>query len=531
MNIFPAIHNLFRRVKALEADAAVSATLLATALAQSQVTRKLAASEDATTDRRAEIQALWDYFAPAGGVIVEIDPAARYRVVTVNSPASGDKSAGAYGLEPRSNCGLRGQGKTSVIEIHAGGTGWGVGCGISPYGMRTCTSDFGAAENVLLENFCIEASGQQAESGNLIAPVHSKGWVLRDIYAGQSLYHVLELDQVSDLTVDGLYMSGARDGGCEIQFDYGAVGPVNRPASITTRAIQRCRFRRVRNEVRPTGGNVRIVELAHETASMVIEDVTFEDCYFVGQAVANFACVDIAGLNTGGSIRDLNFIGCTFQVQHKDAFGFLMLQNSGRIFEGLRFERSRFSGIGTMLKAAGDSTPTTQLANDYRRGLVVRNCTFDLQAASMPGSAADFVLCTASQWSGVLIENNIFRKVGEFPAGWTASASSWVVRTGECRDTIVRNNRVVWPGTVNGSGNRFAIHCTCNLSDGLGTTRRMVVEDNTIQSDATTAFTYGVLAVFGGPLATRVYSVARNWGNGSSGAVNAGNNVVISGTP
>jgi len=83
-------------------------------------------------DDRAKIQAAMDAAEATGGTVM-LAPKT-YSITTVNSPASGDKAAGAYGLEIPSNVALVGSGPNTVLSIVSGGA-YGVGVGISPKGM------------------------------------------------------------------------------------------------------------------------------------------------------------------------------------------------------------------------------------------------------------------------------------------------------------------------------------------------------------------------------------------------------------
>jgi hypothetical protein len=528
MNIFTAIHQLFQRTKTLQADAAVSATLLATALAQSQVTRKLAASEDATTDRRAEIQALWNYFAPAGGVIVEVDPGAVYRVTTVDSPATGSKAGGAYGLEVPSNCGLRGQGPSSVIEIHAGGS-FDTGVGISPYGMQDATTAYGAASNVTLQDFAIRASGQAASSGNLINLVDASNWLIEGVHIGSSYYHGTEIDRCRHLTFRRCRWDGSHtyaSSGNHVQFDAGDAGPrslVPTGALIEDVLFENCYF------AQRTGGSVRDIELAHNTTPE-LRRITFRNCEMHGKNAAYTYIADIgSGIAlTGGFCEEILFEGCTFHTYHAQAYAFYLIQNSGCRFDGIRFRNNQFRCRGFVMWCGGATGSSTALQTDYRREFEFRRNRVELIKPDFPNSTVDFYGVIVNQWQRALIRDNTFCGQGDYPGSY-AAGNHVLCRAGNNWLVNMSDNHLDWSGNnAGGGGSRQAFTV---LNDALDQqaipTRSVIVRNNSAVTTGTANWSTGVYVVRHSALpAGSVYKADGNWSNV---ATTAPNQVLLSG--
>lgn len=274
-----------------------------------QVRQYGAIPDDGIDDTEAIQDALDAAEAAAGGGRVELEPGV-YNLITINSPASGDKAAGAYCLEIGSNTTLSGVGPATILSVTNGGE-FGVGVAISPKGMRTATANYGAASRVRITDLTLRASTQHESCGNGFNLVHAYDWTIERVSIGSFYYHPIEIDQSKFVWVKQCRFYGANTGisGSRIQLDYGAAGPVNRPAGITTRSVEDLEVSDCIFEQRTAGesGSARDIELTHNNTEMVLNRVTFRGCHFTGRNEQFVSIVDIASANpptvTGASIE------------------------------------------------------------------------------------------------------------------------------------------------------------------------------------------------------------------------------------
>lgn len=480
------------------------------------------AAVDGTTDDRAAIQTALDAAEAAGGGLVRLR-AGTWAVNTVNSPASGDKAAGAYGLEIPSNVTLAGDGDATIIKIVSGGAFGVVGVGISPKGMRTATTDFGASSNVRLRNFKITAATQIDSAGTLINLVHAQDWLVEGVHIAGCYYHGVEIDQSRRLTFRNCRWSGAYTSGSGswVQLDYGAAGPVNRPPAITTRLVEDLQFEGCQFDARPdTDTSTRDIELTHNISELQLNRVTFRNSSMTGRAVSGTNIMDIAGANTGGWVRALLVEGCTFVTAHHGQWAFYMMQNSGQTFRDITFANNRFTGPSRqVIWAGGSTTATSAINNQYRRGLTIRGNAFYFDKTGMPGSAADYLLLLANQWSDLVIEDNDFYGIGDFPGGAAVNSYSAVMRLGNNWSMAVRRNKIAWEGN-NFASNRAGIYISQEAADQAGYTRTHFIEDNLVDSENAN-WSYGILDQAGTSVpASRAYSFNGNFSNGATSQQN-----------
>lgn len=472
---------------------------------------------------RAAVQAALDAAEAAGGGIVQLDYGT-YTIVTVNSPASGDKAAGAYGLEIPSNVILQGMGDGTLLSIVAGGA-FGVGCGISPKGMRTATTDYGAATGVILRDFKIMASAQEDSSGNLLNLVHASYWLVYNVNIGGSLHHGVEIDQSKyimfrNCRFSGSYSSAAS--GSWIQFDYGLAGPCNRPVTITTKTVQDVMFEDCVFMERPVGDTSnREIDMSHNASDLILERITFRNCHFTFRNQASLACIyfDQSGGTSASRLRNIVFERNTFVSQHSSCNVFYMVDNTGRQIDGIRIRDNVFTGKSAgPIWMFGISTPTTAYATTYRRGLEITGNTFFYDKTALPVSA-DYNILAIHQWAGLVIRGNRIFGIGDFGAGVNGTNYCSVMRLGNNIDMIVEDNEIIWEGN-NVTVGRTAIYISQEAVDQAGNTVRTVVNRNNVKS-AVANWSYGILLQSGTTVpATRIFSMQGNFSNGASSAAN-----------
>lgn len=475
-------------------------------------------------DDRAAIQAALDY-AETNGITSVIMGVGSYRVVTVNSPASGDKAAGAYGLEIPPGVSLIGSGPSTHLVIVAGGA-FGVGGGIYPKGFRTATANFGAADKVRLADFTIEASAQEDSSGILVAVVHAQDWRFERVRFGGCLHHGVEISQSRrvtflDCTWTGSYSSNTS--GSWIQFDFGSIGPVNRPATITATYVEDVTFERCLCESRPnTDLAPRDIDFTH--AVFNLRRIKFEGCNFTGRAVDFTA---IAGIDANAAVTEsLEFRNCIFQTQASKAWGFY-LGNTLSIVNRLVFDGCEFRGKSSATIVAGGSTSLTYNATHSQRNRIsVRDCNFIYDKTGI-GAPADLLLVGITAWTHAELAGNTFTTEGEFGVS-VGQNGSYFIRLCNNLDTNVRENTVTWSGNQTFSTYRTMLYVSTIQSDEAGLSLGLTVRDNSLYTP-TTGWTYGVL-IQGGVTsvpAGRTYDVR---GNSSNVALTAQGNVYVTGT-
>ena len=478
---------------------------------------------------RAAIQAALDAAEEVSGV-VQLGYG-DYDIQVVNSPASGDKSAGAYGLEIPSGVTLQGMGDSTVLRIIADGD-YGVGCGISPKGMRTATAGadgFGiAATDVTLRNFKIWAPVQENSAGILVSLGHADRWLLENIHFAGCLHHALEFDQCRNIEVKRCRTSGSYTGvsGCPIQFDYGAAGPVNRPVGITFRANEDVLFEQC--TVDGDAASARKIELSHNTTELQLRRVTFKECTLIGANTEFTSIADIAGANTGGSVEELLFDRCKFVTVHPKAYAFFMTQASGRTFRGIRFRGCEFRGPSAVFVLMGGSSSSTYNATQALRWEgEITGCRFLFDKTQMPVST-DINLIIANAWSSFSFCDNYIEGIGNFPV----SVGTTYSRIGLFNNSFVTRicrNTVNWKGT--GS---FSVGCTgfivdISLADVAGTTLGVYVQDNALYSAAGTGWSYGIAVTTGATFpSNRAFSCNGNFANFANTATH--NIIAVGGT-
>lgn len=466
-----------------------------------------------TTDRRAEIQAALDAAETAGGGIVELGIGS-FRIITVNSPASGSKAGGAYGLEIPSNVTLKGQGNNTIISIHTGGA-FGTGVGISPKGMRTATVDYGASSNVSLLNFKVEATSQEASSGNLINLVHASFWLIENVWIGSSYYHGVEIDQSKNIQFincrfDGEHSYGSS--GNHVQFDFGDAGPTNRPGTITTVTVENVTFQNCLFAQR-TNGAVREIELMH--ANFILKNIKFLNCEFHGKNAAFTNIVDCQSLAivAGYGMSEILFEGCSFYTYHYLSYAFYLIQNSGGVFDGIVFRNNTFYIKGHLMWTGGASGSSSNLTTvGYRKNFEFTGNKVYFDKSQFPASAADYYMIVVNHWDRAVISNNIIQDTSDFPAGYVAN-NYYIIRTGQCHSIICTNNKIKWSYNVPAYGNKYGIAVWNDASDNAGYTKLSIVENNYCESTSQ-IWTAGIYSARGSTIPSGcVSSFIGNWAN------------------
>lgn len=469
---------------------------------------------------RAAIQDALDAAEAAGGGIVQLDYGT-YSITTVNSPASGDKGSGAYGLEIPSNVILQGMGDGTILSIVAGGV-FGVGCGISPKGMRTATSNFGASTNVVLRDFKIVASTQDDSSGNLLNLVHASYWYIYRLNIAGSIHHGIELDQskyilVKDCRFTGSYSSATS--GSWIQFDYGSAGPCNRPASITTRSVEDILIENCIFSERTGDTSNREIDMTHNASELVLERITFRNNHFTFRNQAALSCIyfDQSGGTTSSKIRDILFEGNTFVTQHPTSQVFALTDNTGRQIDGITIKNNVFKGTSAaLIWMFGTSTATTTYATTYRRGLEILDNTIYFDKTGL-GASTDYNLFALHQWASLKIKNNKIIATGDFGGGVTGTSYCSVMRLGNNIDLTVEDNEIIWGGN-NVTVGRTCIYISQENCDQAGTTVRTSVNNNVLRSEIAN-WSYGVLLQCGTTVpSNRIFSFKNNHSNGAGSA-------------
>jgi len=474
-------------------------------------------------DRQA-IQDALDAAEAAGGGIVQL-AYGTYNILTVNSPASGDKAGGAYGLEIPSNVSLVGSGPGTVLSIVAGGA-FGVGTGISPKGMRTATANFGAASNVRLADFSIGAATQEESNGNLINLVHASDWIIERVNITGSYFHGIEIDQSRRITVTDCRFSGSYSGGTSgswIQLDRGLAGPVNRPAGITTNSVEDITFIRCYGAARPsTDTGDRDIDINH-TPNLTVTRVAFIDCLFEGRARTG---VSIAGIDDNAAIIDsLRFQSCKFVTNHygSEAFRFT---NTNATVRKLIFRDCTFSGPSAIFLRAGGSTSTTYAAtHSQRHSISVEGCSFLFDKTQMPVSW-DIRLLSVTAWMQATLRGNYIRAFGDFPVSVGTIYSYGIV----CVNNLALqccDNTLIWEGNATFSVSRVGLSVLSNEADAASLTLGEVVTGNTVYATGATGFSYGIVKNGGAPTARRGFVWS---GNFSNAANTPENGVLVLGT-
>jgi polygalacturonase len=479
-------------------------------------------------DDTAAIQAALNAAKAAGGGWVQMS-AGIYNLITINSPASGNKAAGAFAIEPGSYTTLAGVGPSTMLSVANGGE-FGVGVAISPDGMRTATTNFGAASYVTLQDFTIQASVQHESAGNLINLVHASSWTIRNVHLGSCYYHPLEIDQSKQIVVQNCRFFGANTGisGSRIQLDYGAAGPTNRPAGITTRTVEDLTVENCVFEERTAGesGSARDIELTHNGTELTLNRVTFRGCHFTGRNEQSVSIVDIGGANSGGAVKELLFERCTFVTLHPKSYAFYMAQSSGMTFRGIRFRQCEFTGPSAIFLVAGGSVTSTYSAtHSLRHEGEITGCRFILDKTQMPVST-DLNLIIAVAWSSFRFDNNYIECNGDFPVSVGLNYSRLGLFTNSLW-TEVTNNRIVWNGNATFGVNRLALLLDVATPDNAGTTQGVIFEGNRFFSAAGTGWSYVFFVQRGTTYAaTSAARIAACWANGANSAQN---NMVVTG--
>jgi len=479
-------------------------------------------------DDRAAIQSALNAAETAGGGTVRL-PAGALRVVTVNSPASGDKAAGAYGLEVPSNVSLQGAGPGTVLEIQAGtaGSGWGVGVGISPKGMRTATADFGAAGNVRLSDFTIQATTQDDAAGNLVNLVHASDWLITNVVFNGSIFHGLEIDQSRRIRVQNCTWSGSYSGGSGswVQFDHGLAGPVNRPASITTTLVQDVSFSECVFKERPnTNTGARDIDACH-SATQVNDNITFRDCVMEGRTGPDF--VSVIGIDAvAGTTNSLTFQNCRITTKGAKTYG-VYFANATATVRRLVFDGCDFRGPSALMFVAGGSTSSTYNATQTQRhSIVVRGCSFAFDKAAFPLSL-DLNYFNVIGWLNAEVTNNYFRGYGDFAGSVGLSYCTWCKACNNLSTTWC-DNKHVWEGNNTFAVQRTAVLVSTVEADNASTGMGVVCTGNDLYSTAGTGWSYGMI-VSGGSSAVAARKGCVFSGNFGNLANSADNNTYIAG--
>ena len=480
---------------------------------------------DTGADMRAAIQAALDAAETAGGGVVRLQ-AGTYLITTVNSPASGDKAAGAYGLEIPSNVTLEGVGPSTVLSIVSGGS-FGVGVGISPKGMRTATTNFGASSKVTLRNFTIQAATQEDSNGNLINLVHASDWLIENVVFNGSYYHGLEIDQSRRITLRGCKWQGAYSyvsSGSWVQFDLGSAGPVNRPAGITTTAVEDVTFVDCYFKQRPaTDRSPRDIDINH-SATQTNRRIKFERCVMEGRGVEFTAIASVD--NTAAVIEDLSFTDCTFITADPKAYGFYFANNAA-IVRRLEFVGCEFRGPSAMALTAGGSTNISYNATQtQRQSLLVKDCRFLFDKSGMPTSY-DIRLLSAIGWIDATVTDNYVRAYNDFGVS-VGSSYHYILAAANNFSTKWERNTIIWEGNNTFAVGRTAMYINNIDVDNGGTSLGASIRDNRVYSTAGTGFSYGISHSAGNSSAPARRGLQFT-GNFSNAATGAESNAIVTG--
>ena len=351
------------------------------------------------------------------------------------------------------------------------------------------------ASYVTLQDFTIQASVQHESAGNLINWVHGSYLTIRNVHFGSCYYHPLEIDQSKQILVENCRFFGANTGisGSRIQLDYGAAGPTNRPAGITTRTVEDLTVQNCVFEERTAGesASARDIELTHNGTELVLNRVTFRGCHFTGRNEQSVSIVDIGGANSGGAVKELLFERCTFVTTHPKSYAFYMAQSGGMTFRGIRFRQCEFTGPSAIFLVAGGSVTSTYSAtHSLRHEGEVTGCRFILDKTQMPVST-DLNLIIAVAWSSFRFDNNYIECNGDFPVSVGLNYSRLGLFTNSLW-TEVTNNRIVWNGNATFGVNRLALLVDVATPDNAGTTQGVIFEGNRFFSAAGTGWSYGL---------------------------------------
>lgn len=480
---------------------------------------------DGATDDRAILQAALDAAEANGGGTVKL-PRGVIRIVTVNSPASGDKAAGAYGLEIPTGVTLAGSGDGTIIEVHAGGA-FGVGVGISPKGMRTATTDFGAASGVVLRDFTIRASAQAESSGNLINLVHASDWLISHVTFAGSLYHGLEIDQSRRISVQNCTWTGSYSGasGSWIQFDLGLAGPTNRPATITTTLNQDVTFSGCVFKQRPdTDTSGEDIALCH-SGTQTNDNITFADCVMEGRSGPDF--VSVIRIDSVAAVSNsLRFERCRITTAGAKTYGFYFA-NATATVRRMVFDACDFRGPSAFMFVAGGSTSSTYNATQSQRQFIgVTNCSFWFDKAGLPLSY-DINYFNVIGWLNAEVSGNFFRGYNDFIGSVGMSYCTWAKGINNLATTW-KDNRFIWEGNNTFAVQRTAVLISSVEADNAGTGMGAVVTGNTLYSTAGTGWSYGLI-VSGGSSAVAARKGCVFEGNFGNVANSGDNNTYIAG--
>lgn len=490
--------------------------------------RQYGAIPDDGIDDTEAIQDALDAAEAAAGGRVELEPGV-YNLITINSPALLDKAAGAYCLEIGSNTTLAGVGPATILSVTNGGE-FGVGVAISPKGMRTATANYGAASRVRITDLTLRASTQHESCGNGFNLVHAYDWTIERVSIGSFYYHPIEIDQSKFVWVKQCRFYGANTGisGSRIQIDYGAAGPVNRPAGITTRSVEDLEVSDCIFEQRTAGesGSARDIELTHNGTELILNRVRFVRCHFTGRAENGVSIVDIGGANTGGAVNELLFDGCVFVTAHYGSRAFAMAQASGMTFRGIRFRNCEFSGPSAQFIVMGGSvTATYSATHTLRREGEITNCRFYMDKTQMPVSV-DLNTVVAVAWHSFKFEGNYLEYSGDFAVSVGTNYSRLVVTTNSLWTEVIRN-RIVWKGNATFAVSRLGFLCSTATTDAAGTTQGLFFEGNLFHSEAATGWSYGIFVECGTPPAWTAVRIAGNFCNAANSIQNG---TIVSGT-
>lgn len=451
------------------------------------------------------------------GGVVELD-GGDYPLATIQGTTPG-AAAGAVCLFIPSNVVLRGQGKhATTLKATAGGA-FGTGTIIHPEGVDTATGAFGAASSWGVEDLGVEATDQAASSGNLFGVIHTQGVRVRRVRIGSSYYHGLEHQDSRDVRFEDCDFDGQHDwtSGNHVQFDKGDAGHQSPTATKLSEDVtfENCLF------AQRTGGSVRDIELAHNTTPE-LRRITFRGCTMHGRNAANTYIADVGtGISlTSGFVEELLFEDCTFHTYHADAYAFYLIQNSGALFDGIRFRNNKFNLRGHGIWAGGGSDSATSLQTDYRRELEFTGNRVDVIKADFPNGASNWYGFVFNHWLNAVVRDNRFRGQGSFPGGYT-TANFWALRAGQCWDLDMSENRMDWTGNNPPSSSRVGFNAVNTaLDQNAIPTRRVVCRNNRLTS-GTAVWSHGIILDRHTTLpAGSIYKADGNWSNIATSAPN-----------
>lgn len=453
---------------------------------------------DGITDDRAAIQAACDAAEAAGAGTVMLGPKT-YRVECIQTQATDTptQSPGCIGIELGSNTVLKGFGNTSVIK-GTSASFRGTGGVINLKGFQTTSTEYGAANNVRFEDFKIEspltnpyvenaANDKDKSCGNLFNLVHGKYITIKNVSIGESRYHSLEINQLTDMLVENCYFYGGHT--AIIQFDSGDAGPKSKIISnipVRRISIKNCYFAK-----RPNSDDGKDIDMTH-ASNHEVSDILFEGCVFESResgTVSRHVFNPSGGLN-GSTVKRFYIKNNKFYMNSTHSACLFFSQTpgtgTGLEFEDLRFEDNYCYGSSrNFISFGGD--PATFSEYQKRQGIKINNNTFIFNKAGFVAST-DYNLIYCYTNYDVDISNNLILMTGGFPSGVAGSSESSAINSNQnlkanIEKNIIKNfgNNGTWSSVEQhgiSSKSSFSNETVVSITGPTTVIRSNIIEDN-----------------------------------------------------